>query len=683
MNYEQADMQMPEDQNTPGTEQEDQFDPQTAVNILLEATNLAEKMDEEELNELGQRIKKGFEIDLQSREAWERCVDEWTKLALQYRENKTWPWPKASNVKYPLLSVAAMQFAARAYPSLVPSDGKIVKGKVIGKDPMGDKLEKADRIATYMSYQLMQEMPDWEEDMDKLLMILPIVGICFKKTYFDPSRQTNCSRLVLPKNLVVNYWATSLDEAERVSEIIEMTPRVYNGMVREGIFLDQDLGAPPTPEHEQNNVQEDETVPYIFIECHTYADIDEDGYEEPVIITFHKHSGKILRIVSRYEIEAVEVDEKDRIIKIAPTQYYTKFPFIPNPDGSFYDIGFGVLLGPLNESVNTLINQLIDSGTINNLQSGFLSKNLRIRQGATSFEPGEWKQVAASGEELQRGIFPLPTKEPSNVLFQLMGALVTSGKELASVAEIFTGKMPGQNTPATTTMATVEQGMKVFTAVYKRVFRSLDSEFKKLFRLNHIYLNPQTYESVLDAPIGPQDFDKSDYDVCPAADPAAVSQAEKLMKAQALMEIMQFAGPILNPIKVIARILEAQEQPNWEDLFSDEVQQTGQIPQTPDPKQVEMQRKMELEEGKAQLRAQQQQMEMELKARDAEQQQAMKAQMHQLDMASKLEQAQVDAEIARSKQQIFVLQGAQKLQQQQAEGEIKQQNLKKGSSDKK
>ena len=221
-----------------------------------------------------------------------------------------------------------------------------------------------------------------------------------------------------------------------------------------------------------------------------------------------------------------------------------------NPDGSFYDIGFGVLLGPLNESVNTIINQLIDAGHLSSLQGGFLGKGLRLRMGEQRFQPGEWKVVNATGDDLKKQIVPLPVKEPSNVLFELMGSLITSGKELASVAEIFVGKTPGQNTPATTTMATIEQGMKVFTAVYKRIYRSLGEEFTKLFRLNSLYLNPNTYNEVVGMSINPEDFDEEQRKVFPGADPTAVSQTEKLLKAQGLLELL--GTGMLDPVEGIS-----------------------------------------------------------------------------------------------------------------------------------
>ncbi len=648
-----------------------------AVRAFMELTNIATELSTDDLNKIGSDAKQGYDYDLQSRVGWERDLDEWMRLATQVREAKNYPWPRASNVKYPLLTTAAMQFAARAYPSLIPSNGQVVKSKVIGKDATGEKLELAKRVDTFMSYQLMHDMHGWEEDMDKLLIMLPVVGTVFKKTFWDPVTEQNKSKLILPKNLVVNYWTETLETSERISERIEMSPRVFEERKRAGLFLNVVLGQPSMPvEHTYDHnghekfqaAANDDTTPHVIIEQHTFLDLDKDGYKEPYIVTFDLSSSKVLRIAARYDDTTMFFNDEDELLKIEPINYYTKFGFIPNPDGSFYDIGFGMLLGPINESVNTLINQLVDAGTLSNLQSGFLGKGLRLKMGEQRFQPGEWKPVNATGDDLKKQIVPLPAKEPSAVLFQLMGSMITSGKELASVAEIFTGKMPGQNTPATTTMATVEQGMKVFTAVYKRLYRSLDSEFKKLFSLNATYLNPETYQEVTGITTGPEDFRRNkDYRIMPGADPTAVSQTEKLMKAQGLMELLPLGT--LDPIEVTRRVLDAQEQPNWEAVLSKPIQETGAMPPPPpDPKLQEMQMTSQLKQQELQMKGAAQAQQSELKARDSQVQLAMKAQANAQDAAHKAEMNTIERAGALHKQRIFSAEGTQKVVQQGMEG---------------
>ena len=632
------------------------------INSYLEQVNIADKLDKEKLTKIGADTYDGYKTDMDSRKHWEENLDNWTKLALQVKEEKTYPWPKASNVKFPLLATAAMQFNARAYPTLVPADGRLVHTEVVGQDDTGEKKSRANRISTFMSYQLMKQMEGWDEQMDKLLLILPIVGTCFKKTYWDSVKKRNCSRLIMPKDLVVNYWATSLEDTERKTEKIQMSRRVFQERINAGIFLDVDLAAPTSQGNPrvfgegQENVQnttagkDDKTTPYVFLEQHGFLDLDDDGYDEPYIITIEEKSRKVVRIVARFDDKSIFTDDEGNLIKIEPVEYYTKYSFIPNPDGGFYDIGFGLLLGPLNESVNTIVNQLIDAGTLSNLQSGFIGKGLRLKMGATAFNPGEWKVVNATGDDIKKQIMPLPVQAPSPVLFQLLELLVSATKELASVAEIFVGKMPGQNTPATTTQETVRQGMMLFTAVYKRVYRSLTKEFKKLYRLNRIYLDPKEETNVLDEQIGQQDFEEDTFDVCPAADPSASSSQEKQQKAQMLLGLIQLGT--VDPMAVTKRLLEAQEQPRPEELLP-------KGPPPPDPKVQEAQAKTAMMQEQHQLKAAETQQRM--------QQEASKAQMEQ---RSKEFELTMKAQLAQQEHQHKAAMGALELRLKELDGQL-------------
>lgn len=633
------------------------------INDVLDSVNIAEDLSEDELIGIADQVHKGFYNDLASRKPWETDLENWTKLALQISEKKTFPWTGAANIKYPLLATAAMQFAARAYPTLVPSDGKMVKCRVIGADPDGQKAARAIRVSTHMSYQLLEQMDGWEEDMDKLLISLPIAGTCFKKTYWDAGKQVNCSKLVLPKYLVVNYDTRHIDDAERITEVVYLSKRKVKERQNEGIFRDVEL---PDPANEnvfsqggvnstfQLDATEDETTPYTLFEQHTFLDLDEDGYAEPYIVTIESQSKEVLRIVPRFSPENVKVKEDGGIQCIKPTQYYTKYDFIPNPDGGFYSIGFGRLLGPLNESANTIINQLVDAGSLSNLQAGFIGKGLRIKMGESRFQPGEWKAVNATGDDIKKQIFPLPTREPSQVLFNLLDLLLKSGKELASVAEIFVGKMPGQNTPATTTMATIEQGMKVFTAVYKRVYRSLASEFKKLYVLNREYLNPEEYIDILEEPVQQNDYQGSENDIIPGADPTAVSSQEKQAKVQALLQIMQLGT--LNPMAITQLYLEAHEISNPQAYMMQPQPQ-------PDPKQQELQLKSQLEQQKAQRDMQMSAAKLQMEQAAAEQKMAMEARAQQEDLKAKQLEAVLKAQAAQQELHAKAAQHQQQMQQ--------------------
>lgn len=659
----------------------------------LNSVNIAKDLDDEQLIKIGNQAVSGYETDCDSRKPWEEDLKNWTDLALQVATNKTFPWPNAANIKYPLLATAAMQFAARAYPTLVPSNGKLVKCRVVGSDMDGQKSARAARISTHMSYQILDDMEGWEEDMDKLLIALPIAGTCFKKTYWDAAKQKNCSKLVLPKTLVVNYYSRSLEDAERITEIIHLTKRKIKERQNQGIYLDVELGDPsadsldPTTSVNgafQRSGNDDETTPYVILEQHTYLDLDEDGYSEPYILTVEEASKKVLRIVPRFDADGVIVNEKGKVVSIEAIQYYTKYGFIPNPDGGFYDIGFGRLLGPLNNSANTIINQLVDAGSLSNLQAGFIGKGLRIKMGESRFQPGEWKAVNAVGDDLKKQIFPLPVREPSQVLFNLLDLLLKSGKELASVAEIFVGKMPGQNTPATTTMATIEQGMKVFTAVYKRVYRALTSEFRKIYKLNRTYMNPEEYVSVLDEPVPQSDYQGPEDDIVPGADPTAVSSQEKQQKVQALMQLLQIGT--IDPMAVTQLYLEAHEIPEPQKYLKQP------SPPPPDPKMEAIKAKAQVDQQKAQIDMQVAQHKMQLDQATKEQEMQMKAAQLQQELESKKVQAILDAHLSQAEagqkmqlqaqqtQMNLATQAATHRQQMQHQQEANKQTLKKEKS---
>jgi len=580
---------------------------------IINSDNVAEDLDEEKLKKIGSEAYEGYITDLGSREHWEKDLDKWTKLALQIVDEKTFPWKGASNVKYPLLSTAAMQFNARSYPTLVPSDNKIVKCRVIGSDLDGQKGERARRVGIHMSYQIIDEIDNWEEEMDRLLLILPITGTAFKKTWFDSSKQKNASKLVYPTDLVVNYWAKTMEEAERKTEVIPMSKRILKERQLQGLYRECKLPDPTISVQDEErqgrhgflNPISDETTPYMLLEQHTFLDLDDDGYAEPYVVLLERESREVLRITPRFYQEDVTMNQKQQVVKIEPIEHYTKFSFVPNPDGGFYDIGFGRLLGSINASADTLVNQLIDAGTLNNMQAGFIGKGLRIKMGESSFTPGEWKAVNATGDDIKKQIFPLPTKEPAPVLMQLLQFLLQSGKELASVAEIFVGKMPGQNTPATTTMATIEQGMKVFTAVYKRVFRSLTKEYRKLYKLNQRYLDPNTYIDIIDEQVQQSDYAGKEHDIIPAADPQATLPQEKQAKVQLLMQLLSLGT--LDPMQVTKYALEAGEIPNADHFLiqqppADPNAQAAQADQQ--SKQQDMQMKQQLAQTQAQAKIQ-------------------------------------------------------------------------------
>ncbi len=549
---------------------EPQEDKQEKAEILrfLDQLNIAEDLDKQELARIGRKVVEDYEIDKRSRNEWERTNKEAMDLAKLKSKHKTFPFDGSSNVVYPMITTAAIQFHARAYPNIVQGQN-VVKSKTMGNDPQGAKSARGMRVTEFMNWQILCQMEEWEEDLDRALLVLPIVGCFFRKTYYSSLMDRNVSKVIYAEDLVVNNNAKSLEDASRVTELIEFRPNEYISEVRAGNFLNVELGEYTGGEGNPNDSDDDDT-PHIFIEQCGWLDLDDDGYKEPYVITAHKATMQVVRITPRFNADSVEFNDKDEVVKIDADTYYTKFGFIPAPDGTFYDWGFGALLSPINRTVNTTINQLLDAGTLHNTGGGFISKGVKIKSknqsgNRATFRVGEWKTVDVVGDDLRKGIVPLPTKEPSMVLFQLLGTMIEIGKDLSSVTDVLSGQSPGQNVPATTTLALIEQGMKVFTAIYKRIYRSLKKEFRKLYDLNNLYLNQEQYTAVLDNQdaVSVEDFEE-DYDVYPVGDPNETSDMQKIFKSQALM---QFREQGLDDNVIMQRSLEALGIPDIEELM--------------------------------------------------------------------------------------------------------------------
>jgi chaperonin GroES len=580
------------------------------VSDLLAEPNIATLLSEHDLEQIGMQCVKDFDNDLMSRSSWEARTEASLKLALQVAEAKNFPWLNASNIKFPLLTIAALQYHARSYPVLINGDTP-VRCRVFGDDFDGVKGARAKRVENHMSFQVMEEDEEWESEMDKVLITQPIIGCAFKKTYFDPVRRHNVSENVLAKDLVVNYWTKSLDTADRITHVLQMSKNeIYERVIR-GLWIDV---SEPRPQQsasiiQNNNLQNaqdnaqgltppepnDSSTPIEILEHHCHIDFDDDGYAEPYIVYIRRDNKKVARIVARYMRDGIERNEKDEITRIKAEHYFTKYPFVPSPDGGFYDLGFGVLLGPLNESINTIVNQLVDAGTIANTAGGFLSRGVKLRGGSSPFTPMEWKHVDSTGDDLRKGIVPLPVREPSQVLFSLLGMLINYGERIGGSVDILTGQNPGQNTPAETSRTMAEQGMKIFSGIFKRTYRSLKDEFKKLYRLNQLYLEDSKEYGANEGFILMEDYQGPSNDIRPSADPSIVSDTQRMAQAQAVLQLAT-TTPGINVYEAQKTYLKALRVPNIEQILPDP-KGPNAIKPAPNPKvqieQMKLQDKME------------------------------------------------------------------------------------------
>jgi chaperonin GroES len=616
----------------------------TELNLdkIIALPNICEVLDEADLNTISYNVYKGFEADLESRSAWEKRTEDAMKLALQVSEAKSFPWPGASNVKFPLITIAALQFHARSYPVLINGETP-VQCRVVGDDLTGQKDARAHRVSQFMSYQILEEDTNWESEMDRVLISQPIVGCAFKKSYFDPILKHNVSENILAKDFVVNYWTKHLDTSPRITQILYLSKNDIYERVARGLWSEMKEGRPAAvPQSNmtlaQNKAQGmsapdsvDDSTPYEILEQHTFIDFDGDGYAEPYIIWMRRDTKQVLRIVARYFNTSIEKDKKGNVLSIKAETYFTKFPFIPSPDGGFYDLGFGSLLGPLNQSIDTLLNQLIDTGTMANTAGGFLSRGIKLRGGNYNFAPLEWKHVDTTGDDLRKGIMPLPVREPSQVLFTLLSMLINYGERIGGSVDILSGQNPGQNTAAETTRTMAEQGMKIFSGIFKRTYRSLKDEFRKLYRLNQLYLqgiedyNSDTGQNFIDA----DDFSGPVSDVRPSADPNIVSDTQRIQQAQAVLQLAT-TTPGMNMYEAQKSYLKAMKVSNIEQLLPD--------PKGPNAIKQGPSEKVQIEQMRSQIK----QMDMELQTKLAAIKLAQNAELQQ----AKIHKLEADAILA-------------------------------------
>jgi chaperonin GroES len=524
---------------------------------LIESPNLCDRLTPDDLAALGKRVWDGYVKDKGSRSKWERRNEAAMDLAMQVQKAKTFPWPGSSNIVFPLVTIAALQFSARSYANII-SGTDIVRYRVAGADPTGALKARAERLGRHMSWQLLEEDECWEEQHDRLLINLGIVGTNFIKSWYDPSRGYVTGQLVTARDLVVNYWARSIDDAPRATQVLSLSQNEIYERIVGNTFSDvrESEWYNTPPQHTQvydvtqlkednrkgqNPPANDEDAPYLFLEQHRYLDLDQDGYAEPYIVTIESSSQSVVRIVARFDsleqVERVRDDAKAKIRHIKPTQYYTKYGFIPSPDGGLYDLGFGIFLGPINEAVNSIINQMVDHGTLQNSIGGFLGRGFKIRGGVYTMAPWEFKRVDSYGDDIQKNLVLFPERKPSPVMFPLLEMLLNYANRVAGTVDPLVGENPGQNTPASTFQGMQEQGLQIYSMVFKRVWRSMKEEFQQRYELNRIFLRShQTFGAGGKELVKREDYLGPSDLLAPVADPNMTSTTLRLNQASSILD---------------------------------------------------------------------------------------------------------------------------------------------------
>jgi chaperonin GroES len=539
--------------------------------------NKAKGLDKEELKEIGDAVVEDFKTDKASREGWDERIEEWYKLFSGLTDKKDFPWPDASNINIPLMSTACLQFQARSYDSLLGSSKEIAK--CFSTD--GNTMDAAERCQLFMNWQLTEQMEEWEDDMDVLLLLIPIYGVAVKKTFYDASLKRVVSRALRVDEFVAHYGAKRLEDADRMTHVYEISRNDIKIKGKEEIWENTEqiediladratakMAEPHKIKEDENSGTEDsleaKDIPRSILEQHRLWDLDGDGIEEPYIITVDEDTATVLRI------EDLQFN------------YFTAYSLIPNPN-SWMGFGFGHLLEHLNQSANSLINQLTDAGTLNNLSTGFFNKRSGLKTGDLEMELGKYVGVDLSTDDINKAIYQFKFQQPSNTLFALLQMTISMSRELASVSETMLGNMPPSDTTATSMLAVMEQGLKVFSTINKRQYRSLKKELKKIARLNSVFLDEQVYFAVQNSTSseiqtlksGRADF-ANNIDVIPVADPSITSRAEKLIKATKAYEIVrqdpQTGGDPKVLREALKNYLEANEVPDVEALLPQPVE---------------------------------------------------------------------------------------------------------------
>ena len=530
--------------------------------------NLAEYVDEGELGRIAYQLITDYEEDKGSRHDWEDAYVRGLDLLGFKYEDRDRPFPGASGVTHPMLAESVTQFQAQAFKELLPSKGP-VKTRVMGNETPETE-DQARRVEEFMNYQITTVMEEYTPEMDQLLFYLPLAGTAFKKVYYDPSKQRAVSTFVPVEDLVVPYTASDLETCERVTHVVKMTYNEVRTQQLAGFYRDIPLQPAETNINSDTVDKEDELeglsantndMMYELLECHVSIDIpgfeDPDGYHLPYIITIDRASNAVLSIRRNYR--------QDDPLR-TKIQYFVHYKFLPGL--GFYGFGLIHMIGGLSRTATGALRQLIDAGTLANLPAGFKARGLRIRDDETPLEPGEFRDVDAPGGALRDSLVPLPYKEPSGTLLQLLGFCVEAGQRFASITNLQIGE-GNQELPVGTTMALLEQGTRVMSAVHKRLHYAQKTEFKILTRLFAEYLPPVYPYQVIggDQQIKQADFDNR-VDVIPVSDPNFFSMSQRITLAQQELQLVQSNPQIHNIKESYRRMYQALGTENIEALFA-------------------------------------------------------------------------------------------------------------------
>ena len=536
--------------------------------------NLAEEMDQRDLSSLASDILAMYSEDRESRSDWERTYSEGLGLLGMDTTDRSVPFQGASGVHHPLLSEAITQFQSSAYKELLPAGGPVTT-RVVGK-VTPERREQATRVKEFMNYQITEVMQEYDPELDQMLFYLPLSGSAFKKIYYDEALGRAVSKFITSEDLVVPYETTALQSANRITHMIRQNTNDIRKLQQSGFYRDIELmpsAEPQTSVTEKiDELEGARPTSYsssdimTLLECHInldlpeFEDLDEagepTGIQLPYIVTMEEGCSEILSIRRNWEEEDPLKNKK---------QYFVHYKFLPGL--GFYGFGLIHMIGGLSKSATSILRQLIDAGTLANLPAGFKARGLRVRNDDEPLQPGEWRDVDAPGGALRDSLLPLPYKEPSGTLLNLLGVLVDSGRRFAAITEMQTGDM-NEAMPVGTTVALLEKGMQVMSAIHKRLHYSQKIEFRLLAETFAEYLPQQYPFEVIGGERMVKVTDFSDQiDVLPHSDPNIFSMAQRVMMAQTQLQLATSAPQIHNLEEAYTRMYRALGVQNIEDLL--------------------------------------------------------------------------------------------------------------------
>lgn len=517
------------------------------INAPFDA-NIAEYLSDSEIGRISSNLIGSVEEDMASRADWEEIYTKGLEfLGMQYEERSE-PFEGSSGVVHPLLAESVTQFQAQAYRELLPANGPVRTNIVGAQNEM--IIKQAERVKNYMNYMITYEMEEYDPELDQMLFYLPVIGSTFKKVYFDPLKQRAVSKFIHAEDLVVPYGAVDLASSPRITHIIKMDSNDVRKLQLAGFYLDVDLSDSDEGNSNLNGeIQEEiDTIQGVrpsgpsdemtIYEIHT--DLDIDGFEDigpdgeptglklPYIVTIASETGDVLAIRRNYE----EMDPLKRRIN-----YFVHYKFLPGL--GFYGLGLTHMIGGLAQASTSILRQLIDAGTLSNLPAGFKARGARIRDEDSAIQPGEFRDIDVAGTDIRSSLMPLPFKEPSGTLYNLLGTLVDAGRRFASMADMKIGEMSGE-APVGTTMAIMERGTKVMSAIHKRLHYSQKLEFKLLEKIFSKTIQAYPFMPSVEAgpEIAAQDFSPQ-IDVLPVSDPNIFSMSQRIALAQTELQMVQ------------------------------------------------------------------------------------------------------------------------------------------------